>query len=530
MARTDTITSVPTKIFNHFKEMEKGKKVWLVVFVISIIAIIIALSVFLGQKEYTVLYSGMESSDTGEVLALLSEMGVDAKSQGEDTILVQEDEVDEVRLELAAKGYPSSGVNDYSIYSSASGLGTTDAEKQVYYAYQLQAYLRMTIMQMDKVANTTVLIDLGEDSSFVLSDNEKPATASVMLTIKEGESLSSDEVKAIRALVATSVSGLDTDNVTIVDSHATLYATDEENGVQSANTQMALQTSVQNHLQEQIVNLLGPVFGEDNVLAEVSAQLNFDAKSSESVEYSTPAGSTEGIVVSMQELVEAITNDTDGNVGGVDANGNASQYLTSLDESNDAVYYNVSREVNYEINQTTTKIEEAQGEIESLSVSVILNESHIDDYADEVKNLIATAIGADTESITVEMLPFTGAEAAKEESIAAADEAMQFEQQIAGSEQSAKTLRLVIMAIAALVVIIFLFAIVKMLRPPQPEMAAAGGVDIVIDDDTVSEAQSEESKEIEINNKDSNLSVLEEYISKNPESAANLLRNWLNEE
>ena len=521
---------IPSRIANHFKKMEKSKRVRLAVLTILIIVIVIGLAVFLNQKTYTVLYSGMEASDTGEVLTMLNEMGVNAKTEGEDTILVADDEVDEIRLELAAKGYPSSGVNDYSIYSSASGLGTTDSEKQVYYTYQLQAYLRTTIMQMDKVESATVLIDLGEDSSFVLSDNEKPATASVMLTTKNGETLSSGEVEAIRALVATSVSGLDPNNVTIVDSQMTLYATNDEDGVQTADTQLTLQNNVQDQLQEQIINLLSPVFGENNVLAQVSVTLNFDSTKKESVEYSLPADSTDGIVVSMKELVEAITNGADGGVAGVDANGNASQYLASLDENDNAVYYNISREVNYEVNQTTTQIEEAQGRVEDLSVSVILNSSSADDYADEVKTLVATAIGASADNITVEMLPFEAAAEAAEENAAAELNAQEYAQQVASSEQGAQTLRYVIIAIAAIIIMVFLLSIVKMLRPQKMKAAGVGGVDIIVDDDAGSGEPEPEDDDIEIKEKDNNLNALEDYIGKNPESVANLLRNWLNEE
>jgi flagellar biosynthesis/type III secretory pathway M-ring protein FliF/YscJ len=161
---------------------------------------------------------------------------------------------------------------------------------------------------------------------------------------------------------------------------------------------------------------------------------------------------------------------------------------------------------------------------------VILNASSIDDYVDEVKNLIATAIGADVSNITVEMLPFTGAEAQQEQSAAEAAQALEFEQQVASSAQSAQTLRLIIVVIAVLAVIIFLFAIIKMLRPNQTEMAVEGGMDIIIDDDTPPKDTAATNREIEINSTDSNLSVLEDYIAKNPESAANLLRNWLNEE
>ena len=542
MAAAEGIKSVPSKLLNYFKKMGKGKLIRLIVLAVLAIAIIAAITVFLNQKTYTVLYSGMNPSDTGEVLATLSEMGVDAKSQGEDTILVTDDQVDEIRLELAAKGYPSSGMN-YDIYSSASGLGTTDAEKQVYYQYQLQANLRSTIMQMDKVEDATVYVDLGEDSSFVLSENNKPATASIMLTLRDEATLSKQEVMAITELVSKSVSGMEPDNVRVVDSQMNLYSTGSDNDVQTADSHIALQNNVKDQLQQQIVNLLGPVFGEDNVLAEVSVNLNFDTKHTESVEYSTPEDNPDGIVVSMKELVEAITNNTDDSVAGLDANGNASQYLATLDENGDAVYYNISREVNYEVNQATTQVDEAQGQIESLSVSVVLNSSNVDDYADEVKSLVATAIGANVDNITVQMLPFEAAAAQAEQQAAEASAAQQVEQQIASSEQGAQTLRLVIVVIAGLVAVIILFAIIKMFRPQKVEAAGVGGFEVMIGDEprsmsasaygpsSASSSASADSREIDFNSsKDNNLAALEDYIGKNPDSAANLLRNWLNEE
>ena len=530
MAFIDGLKSFPSRVGKHFKEMEKGKKARLIVLIILAVAIVITLGIFLNQKSYTVLYSGMTAEDTGKVLTLLNEMGVDAKTKGEDTILVIDSEADNIRLELASQGYPSSGMN-YDIYSSASGLGTTDSEKQVYYKYQLQANLRSTIMQMSKVDNADVYIDLGEDSSFVLSDNIKPSTASIMLTLKNGEALTSQEVKAITELVAKSVSGLDPDNIRIVDSNMTLYTSDSDSEVETANSQLALTKNVQDQLQDQIENLLSPVFGEDNVLAQVSVKLNFDTSVQSSIEYSTPAGSTEGIVVSMQELVEAITNNTDGTAAGLDSNGNASQYLQSLDENGDAVYYNISREVNYEVNQTTTQIEAAKGTIQNLSVSVILNSSNIDDYVDEVKNLVATAIGVTPENITVERLPFAAAEAEAQQSASAAADAMAYEEQIANKEQNAETLRIAIIAAAILIVMIFLFSIIKMLRPQKMEVAGTGGgFDFVVGDGEETPPAYEDNPEKKIKEKDGKLDVLEDYIDKNAEAAANLLRNWLNEE
>jgi flagellar M-ring protein FliF len=528
MAIQDSIKSIPSSVTKFFKNMEKGKKVRLIIFAVLVLAIAIALTVFLNQKTYTVLYSGMTAQDTGAVLTVLGEMGVDAKSEGEDTVLVSDSEVDKIRLELAAQGYPSSGMN-YDIYGSASGLGTTDSEKQVYYKYQLQANLRSTIMQMSKVENADVYIDLGQDSLFVFSDNEKPATASIMLTLRDGEKLDSQEVKAIMELVSKSVSGLEPENIRIVDAQMTLYTAEDETEIGTADSQLTLTKNVQEQLQTQIVNLLSPVFGEDNVLAQVSVKLNFDSHVEESVEYSTPEGSTDGIVVSMQELVEAIANDSDGGVSGIDANGGASQYIEAIGENENAVYYNVSREVNYEVNQTTTQIEKAKGQIESLSVSVILDSINIDDYVDKVKNLVATAIGAPLDNITVERLPFEAAQAEAEESAQVSAEAQAFEQQLASMEQRERTLRLGIVAGAVLAIIIFVFAIVRTLRPKKIKTAAIEGIDILVGNEADMQLQGDENRELEIKDKDKNIKVLEDYIAKNPEAAAGLLRNWLNE-
>jgi flagellar M-ring protein FliF len=207
--------------------VKKHKALYIVLAVIAVTAIVCA-AVLLNQKSYTVLYSGMDAQDAGEMLTVLQEMGVDAKAQGTGTILVDSASADEVRMELAAQGYPSSGLN-YDIFSNAAGLGSTDMEKQVYYQFQLQENIRKTLLRMDKVEDAIVNINLAEDSAFVLADNQKPASAAVMLELASGEKLTDSEVGAIIELVSKSVSGLSSENVRIVDSQMNLYtAADDE--------------------------------------------------------------------------------------------------------------------------------------------------------------------------------------------------------------------------------------------------------------------------------------------------------------
>ena len=176
--------------------MQKGKLIRLIVFSALILIVAIVAATLLNQKTYSVLYSGMEPEDAGEVMQMLSEMGVDSKPRGDDTIMVEASEVDTVRMQLAAQGYPNSGFN-FDIFQNASGLGATDMDKEVYYQFQLQENIRRTIIKLDKVEDAVVNLNLSEESSFVLSNDNTPTTAAVMLMLKSGQTVNSSEVRAI---------------------------------------------------------------------------------------------------------------------------------------------------------------------------------------------------------------------------------------------------------------------------------------------------------------------------------------------
>jgi len=518
-----------SKVVDYFKNMDKKRRTWLIVLTVLILIVVISVSVIMNQKTWSVLYSGMEQADAAQVLTRLKDMGVDAKAQGTDTILVSSGDLDSLRLQLAAEGYPSSGLN-YDIYQNASGLGVTDAEKRIYYQYQLQENLRKTIMQMDKVKDAVVNIDLGEQSSYVLSDSgSRPPTASIMLKLKGNAKLDNTEVKAIAELVTKSISGLEISNVQIVDSRMNFYTVKPDNETETYDTDahMELEASVQNQMQQQVINLLSPVFGKDNVLAQVDVVLDFDKKVTQSVEYAQPEGNPDGIASSMKELAETITNGTSaGSAGAANA---SPQYVSTLTSDPNAVYYNVSREVNYQVNQTTTQIEKAQGQIKDISVSIILNSDNVDNYSEQVKKLVSTAIGASEDRITVEMLPF-----AKEDGVPAAvsDDIFDAQQKVLSGARSEETTRIMIYAAAGVIVLIFLFAIIMVLRR-RPEIAAQGaGFEYVADEEIVPEPPPKENiyADIKLDKKDDNLSVLQQFASENPESVANLLRNWLNED
>lgn len=519
----DLLATVRKQIGEFFSKTDKKKLIRIgILAALFLIVVIVGLSLLTATK-YSVLYSDMKAQDAGEIMEVLSSMGVDAKAQGTDTILVPSEKVDSLRMELASQGYPKSGVN-YDIFKQASGLGTTDMEKKTYLQFQLQANLRSTILMLDGVKDAAVSISMADDSAFVVSDDETPATAAIMLEMESGTKLSQSQVQAIGELVSKSVpGGLSLDNIRIIDSQMNLY--DLTDKADSANTgeNLDLQNETRDNLQKQIISLLTPIFGSGNVLAEVNVVLDFDKKTTEEVKFSPPIeGETEGIATSVKDLAETIHNyDGTGGTTGVDSNGGANSYPSTTDGS-DAVYSKVTKETNLEVNQTKSQIESAKGQIKELSVAVLLNSSlDLEDYSDNVKSLVAKAVGVDPENISVERLPFQEQEDTTADAISQQKEMM-------SSVQTGSLLRVGIIALAAVVIVILILRVIRSgMKPKAEEEELETGEAFVVGDSGVATVKIEPKTPTK---GERNKKEIEEYIEKNAESVAQLLRNWLTDD
>ena len=394
-----------------WQKQDAAKKRLILVLSVAGLLVIGFLVWLLNATTYTVLYTNLTPHDAGEIMQELDAMNIAARPQGSDTILVPEDQVDWVRMELAATGFPKSSTN-LDILQQGSGFGITEEDKAVYRRYQLQEDLQNAIKTFDNVLDARVSLIIPRESAFLIESQQIPATAAVLLTLEPGTDLHQGNVKAISELVQKSVPNLQPDGVTIIDSHMRLL--NNQNGEDNFNSQdrQALEQQVADRLKQQIMALLQPVFGPASVLAEVSVSLNFDEATIESIRFEPAAGMTTGMVASIEEIREASYRGVQGDgEAGAGENG-AGIPIYPVIEAEDAVYEKNSERINYEINTIKEQLVKAQGDISHLSVSVILDSNQIAgaDHAGSVRQLVATAVGVDEAYITVENLPFqTGA-------------------------------------------------------------------------------------------------------------------------
>ncbi len=520
------------------------KRSQLILMVVVVVGAIVGLSIvtsLANQVNYAVLFSGMTSSDAGDVYNKLQELGVDVKAEGDGTILVPKEQVNQLTYQLNAEGYPKSGLNFDFYTQNATSFGMTDQDKRLYLQFQLEQNISQTINQMEKIKSSTVMITLPQKSSYVLSgQNNAKATASVVLDLRDGQTLTANDAATIRAVVSKSVENLAPEDITIADSKMNTYSANglSGDGTGAINQQLELQAQVAEKLRQQILNLLTPVFGAEKLSASVNVLLNFDKSTTNSITLAPPVdnGDNTGLIVSMKETEEKVANGTtatEGQPGQVENGGGAvtNQAVESPEASGN--YSMITKEINAEVNQINQQLEKAQGTIQDLSATVII------DGGDDVKALlpdlkkqIATAIGVSEDKITVSNMSFAQ-NTQYQQTLTAQQEAVAKMQQ--GQMIQALIIAAAIVAVALIIIgtlrasarrkrlALELENELQMQQFNANALPYNGAVDVIADEELSIEDLMEKDK-------NNTLGQLQGLVQKDSEMIAQLLRNWLSDD
>lgn len=399
-----------SQLNNFWKGIDGPSRRKIIVTAVLLLAVAGLVTWMITKPNYTVLYSGLDGKEAGEILQKLEEKKIDAKPEGTGTIKVPSREEAKIRMELSAEGYPKSGFN-YDLTTNGNSLGATDYDKKKADQYQLQERLQNAIKTLDGVNDAIVTISIPEQDSFVLKDDKQPTTASVLLNVGNN-TLNAKQIKGIEELVAKSVLGLKPENISIVDSNMNALNSSSNSGPGAVNAQLDLEKQVKDSLQRQVLALLEPVFGKSNVIPSASLKINFDKKVTNSVTFN-PVTDGNGIAVSVNNLKEEVSNNAASN-SNTSSTTDQTQYGVSQGNGQGDYSKNDST-INYEVNKINDQIEAAQGQVSNLKLSVLINNPSLDDQtASNVQTLVANAIGVDTTSVVVQGMEFNGAKVEQE--------------------------------------------------------------------------------------------------------------------
>ena len=230
-----------------------------------------ALAYFAFQTPaQTPLFAGLAESDKAAVAEALQASGIAFTLDRDSGVLsVDADKLHSARMLLAGQGLPKALPSGDSLIASLP-MGSSRAVEGETLRAAREADLARTIEAINAVRTARVHLAMAEPSVFV-RDN-KPAAASVMLTLYDGRDLSEAQVQAIRHLVASSVSGLSAQEVSVIDQSGALLSS--QNGSSSDSRAFELQMQMEQRYRQALTALLGPMLGHGNFSVEVNANVD----------------------------------------------------------------------------------------------------------------------------------------------------------------------------------------------------------------------------------------------------------------
>jgi flagellar M-ring protein FliF len=239
----------------------------------GLIAFFVFLAARLTSPGMSLLYSGLDASDSEQIVQRLETQQIPYELRGSgDQIYVPEDQVARLRLAMAGEGIPTGGSIGYEIFDRADALGTTNFVQQINQLRALEGELSRTIRTIRQVKAARVHLVMPKRELFSRDKNDP--TASVVLVLQG--SLDKEQVQAIQHLVSSAVPGMASTNVSVIDNQGNLLAKGKEAGDDfDASNGEEMRQGYEARMAESIEQLLGQTLGAGKVRAEVTADIDF---------------------------------------------------------------------------------------------------------------------------------------------------------------------------------------------------------------------------------------------------------------
>ncbi|NLX18681.1 MAG: flagellar M-ring protein FliF [Desulfobulbus sp.] len=366
--------------------------------------------------DYQLLYGNLADADASAVVEWLKGENIPYQlANNGHNILISAKNIHETRLSLATLGLPQGGGVGFEIFDKQS-FALTDFVQKVNYSRALQGELSRTITSLGPVESARVHLALPEKRLF--RDQQKPATASVIIKLAPGKRLSEPQIEGIVHLVSSSIEGLEPSHVTVIDQNGTVLSRIGEKGLGTVLSpdMLEFQMQVEQRLEDRAQTLLDKSLGPQNAMVKVSATLDF-AKTEKTEETFDPE---EPVVRSEQVSEERSGSEITGGIPGVQSNleGPGTQIAGSTPPTSRS-----QRITNYEISKVISKTTNPIGTISRLSVSVLIADKVVPGKDKEppgteprsagelkaVETMVASALGLDIsrgDKIEVTSMPF----------------------------------------------------------------------------------------------------------------------------
>ena len=381
------------KTFYEGLETKRRRALWAAL--AGSLLIITGVGFWAGQGSWDDIVITGDVGDINVAAAAIESAGIPLKREG-NTLQVPSHQYGRATVAIA-----SVGVVEYE----PPPLGSSPQVLEAWQKLQLEQQIATSLSTMDEVDSAKVNLALGTRSNYIVSETVD-ASASVTLQLKPGVKLASSQVDVIANVVAGSVEGLSPAAITITDTRMRAYLTPEDTETNRVTAQLIEVEQLRNtELETSVRDALGKVLGEPDFTVTVNVDLDHTVMDTETVTYGEPVVRSEAL---REESIEKE------GVGGAPGSPNNTpegrQMVGGGAQSSDKNIITT----NFELPSERTVVGKQPGDIEKLSVSVVVNEAayegeDMDAWLATVEKAVQGAVGFDEtrgDVVTVSVLPF----------------------------------------------------------------------------------------------------------------------------
>ena len=500
----------------------------------AVIVTIVVLVAFLTRDKYVTLLVCEDTAQAATVKELLDDEGLKYQISTDGlTISILTTDQTNANLLLGSNNIQS---HAYSIENvTDSGISATEANTQRKYVLYLESRLETEfITKFDAISNANVELHIPTNDGTLIASQEE-ASAAILLELS-GE-FTTDQASYLARAVATAIGNETTNNIVIMDTQGNMLFSGEENysTAGTASSQLTAKSQAETLVKNEVRSVLLGTNEFDEVEVACNLVLDFSTMEKTQHDYAPEEGQKQG-VLSHAETYNSDSSNNGGGVPGTDSN--TENDTTYVIQDNSASSASVSEErYDYLPDETITvssippgmiKYEESSIALTAISYNVIREEDAetqglLDGITWEeykLANNTRTRLEVDDNLIDVVSMA-TGISKGKI-AIAAYTQNVFFDKE-ASSFKVTDLLQIVLIIV---ILGLLAFVVLRSMRrekeeEPEEELSVESLLQSTPETELEDIAMEEESETKRAINK---------FVEDNPEAAALLLRNWLNEE
>lgn len=523
------------KVVDFWNKYDKKQKRMIISITLVMVVAVIILAYALTKPEYSELITCDDLTSAASVKDILEENTIEYQTDNNNlTFLVKEEDLTNATYLIAQEGYTATDYTLEEYASQVSSFSTTSADRERYYLKYLEDKMRATIKSFDYVKEAYVQISQDEDTPKIVGGDGE-TYVSVNLDLRKD--IDSATAEALATYIKTAVGNETTEKITILDSTGNLLfrgknETKNSDGVLDADEQKVMRDNLYDDFVNKVTSLLANTQLYSSIV--VTPELSIDFTQVDEVE---TIYFNDDEVKFNDYLYEQEGGSTTGGIPGTDSNDDDSTYYIDTGDSTTSSVTVSKNEyaVSSKVISRTGQVGEYHSEESTVAVTltdyIVYNEDELKDKGlldditwEEFKEQNDNIVMLEVDDIIKELI--SGATGiAVENIVVSAQQVPIFEPSTGDATEFVTNVLPIIIAVITLALLAFI--VWRSLRPVEinevePELS--------VEELLAATKENKGVEEIDFEEKSETCKALEKFIEENPEAAAALLRNWLNED